>query len=301
MKNHPPEPESLTAVILLAPMVLGIIALTYAPTLVSLGLSFTEWDLLGPLQWVGFNHYLTLFSRIEMAQIAMATVIFSVTSTLLEIGLSLLVALLAYRALQKVPAVSAFFRTACLLPLATPMIAVALFWGWLFDPAIGAFNGILLMLGWIKAPVAWLYTQPWAMICVITLEVWKTTGYNVLLLLAALESLPIERLEAAQLDGASGWRLARYQLIPALSPMLTFVSIVTLIHCLQAFDAIYLLTQGGPLNTTKVAVFALFEKAFLSLDVGQASALAMLLFFVIAVLTAAQWVCNKALKSNRPI
>ncbi|MEB3246055.1 MAG: sugar ABC transporter permease [Vampirovibrionales bacterium] len=289
---------------MLLPTLLGLLVLTYGPALVSLMLSFCDWDLLGPVQFVGLRQYQLLFTGSgsqppEALWVGAITALFAGVCTVLETVLSLLLALVAFNQLQALGSrLGGLFRTACLLPMATPAIGAALVWGWLFDPAVGVLNAALMALGWLDTPVAWLYTQPWALGCVILLEIWKATGYNVLLLLAALEALPADVLAAARLDGAGGLGLTRQIVLPLLAPMLAFVMTITLIHTLQAFDAVYLLTQGGPENTTRVAVYALFQNAFIGLDAGRASAMGVLLFLVIAALTALQMRLSRARKDT---
>jgi ABC-type sugar transport system permease subunit len=147
----------------------------------------------------------------------------------------------------------------------------------------------LQAVGVLKSPIAWLFTPHTALMAVISLEVWKATGYNMLLILGALQALPQHLDEAASLDGAAGLRKWWWVTLPQLMPTVLLVAMMTTIHALQAFDAIYLLTQGGPNRATTVLAYALYETAFQRFELGQATALGVIIFTIIAVLTALQW------------
>jgi multiple sugar transport system permease protein len=185
------------------------------------------------------------------------------------------------------------FSTLLFLPYVTPMVAVALVFGWFYAPEGGWLNQLAETVGLIKEPVAWLYTPKTALPSVVVVEVWKMLGYNTLLLLAGLQAIPLSVLEAASLDGANALKQTAAIVLPLLSPTLFFVATLTVIHALQAFDSVYLLTQGGPEHASAVIVYWVYKQAFEWFQVGPASAMAYLLFATIAVLTLVQWQARK--------
>lgn len=185
----------------------------------------------------------------------------------------------------------AVFRTLFFLPVVTPMVSVALVWGWMYDPRYGWLNwGIKLFGG---EPIAWLFDPSWAMAAIILLRVWKDLGYNMVILLAGLQGIPTHLYESAALDGAGAWQRFIRITLPMLSPTLFFVVMVTIMNTFQAFDAVYLLTQGGPENSTQVLVYLLFNSAFQYYQIGPASAIAYILFGIILTVTLIQWFMRK--------
>jgi multiple sugar transport system permease protein len=293
-KMPPPPPwqqaeESRWAILLLAPCLLGLLIFTYLPVLASFGLSFSYWNLLGTPHWVGLDNYVTVTHDPLFWRSLQSTGWFVLVSGLIELVLALVLALALNRAIKG----QAFFRAAYFLPFITPMVSVALVWGWLYDPAYGALNWLLQQVHLIQEPIPWLYdsvTAPWA---VVALRVWKDTGYNLLLFLAGLQAIPASLDEAAVLDGAGSWQRFWRVTLPMLSPTLFFVGIMTLINGFQAFDSVYLLTQGGPSHSTELLVYWMFRNAFEFYKIGPASAIAYLLFVIILALTLIQWWLRK--------
>lgn len=273
--------------VFIGPALLGLIALTWIPVLVSLGLSFCRWDLLGTPNWVGLENYNTLFHDPLFWKTLGNTLIFVSGSVSLEVTLALGLALLLNRAIRGV----GLFRTLFFLPVVTPMVSVALVWGWLYDPQYGGINALLHLVG--IHPIAWLFDSHWAMPAIIFLRVWKEVGYTMLLLLAGLQAIPTHLWESAALDGANGTKRFWYVTLPMLSPTLFFVLTVCLINAFQAFDSVYLLTQGGPQHSTQVLVYWVFQNAFQFYKVGPASAMAYVLFVLVLAITVIQWQLRK--------
>jgi multiple sugar transport system permease protein len=277
---------------MIAPVVVGLLALTYAPSLVSFALSFTQWDLLSPVQLVGLANYTSLFTALEFWQVLGTTAIFVASTTGLQLVLGTLLAWWLYQLAGQSPkakTLAATVQTLYFMPYVTPMVAVALVFGWLFEGEQGLANQLALWLGLVQTPQAWLHQAPTALAGVITLDVWKTLGYTFLLVLAGLQALSPAVLEAAELDGATGWRQLRLIVLPLIAPTLWVVGLLTVIHAMLAFDAIYLLTQGGPNKATTVLVFWLFQQAFLWYSAGKASAIAYVLAVMLVGLTLVQW------------
>lgn len=290
MSNRPVvESETRWAWLFLAPCLLGLVVFTYVPILASLGLSFSYWNLLGAPAWVGLENYRAVLGDALFWKSFGVTVTFVLVSGLLEIVLALALAVWLNRAMRGV----ALFRTAYFLPFITPMVSVALVFGWLYDPQYGVINWLLAQLRLIDAPIPWLYSPDTALWAVILLRVWKGVGYNMILLLAGLQAVPPSLYESAQLDGASGWQTFWRVTLPMITPTLFFVGIMSFINGFQTFDSVYLLTQGGPEHSTELLVYWMFKNAFEFYKIGPASAIAYLLFLVILGLTVVQWQLRK--------
>ncbi len=176
-----------------------------------------------------------------------------------------------------------FYKTAYFLPFITPMIVIAMIWQWIFDPNIGAVNILL------KTHIEWLYDVHTAMPVLIVVSVWKLIGYNMIIFLSGLSSINSQVYEAAEIDGASKIKTFFKITIPMLSPTIFFVILITTISSFQIFDLIYLMTQGGPENSTNVIVYWLYRSAFELFKIGEASAAAYILFVLIFILTIIQW------------
>lgn len=273
--------------VFILPCLLGLVVFTYVPVLMSFGLSFTYWNLLGTPRFVGLDNYIEVLNDPLFWKTVNNTFIFVAGITVLEAALALGAAMALTRAFRGV----ALFRTIFFLPVITPMVSVALVWGWLYDPRYGWLN--MLVQGFGMQPIAWLYDPQWAMLAIILLRVWKNMGYTMVILLAGLQGIPTHLYESASLDGAGSWQRFRHVTLPMLSPTLFFVITVSIINSFQVFDSIYLLTQGGPQNSTQVLVYLLFNNAFQYYKIGPASAIAYILFLIILVITLVQWWTRK--------
>ncbi len=281
--------EGRWAFVFLAPCLLGLIIFTYLPVLASLGLSFSYWNLLGVPHFVGLENYSALLQDPLFWRSLGVTFRFVTISGMAEVVLSLWLAVWLNQAVRG----QAFFRTAYFLPFITPMISVAMVWGWLYDPSYGAFNWLLQQAHLIHKPVAWLYEPNTALWAVILLRVWKDIGYNMVIFLAGLQAVPPSLYESAKLDGADSWRTFWNVTLPIITPTLFFVGMMALINGFQTFDSVYLLTQGGPDHSTELMVYWMFKNAFEFYKIGPASAIAYVVFLIILVLTLVQWQCRK--------
>ena len=172
------------------------------------------------------------------------------------------------------------------------MVVIAIVWAWIFDPNIGIFNNLLNM------NINWLYDSKFAMPALILVSVWKLIGYNMIIFLSSLSSVSNSYFEAAKIDGANSFSTFKYITIPLLSPTIFFVIIITTISSFQVFDLIYLMTEGGPFDSTNVLVYAIYKNAFEYFNIGRASAIAYVLFIIILALTLIQWHYRKKLVYN---
>lgn len=273
----------------LLPCLLGLVIFTYLPVIASFGLSFSYWNLLGVPKFVGLDNYAAVLNDPLFWKSFTTTWIFVIVSGVLELAISLWLAVWLNRAIRG----QTFFRTAYFLPFITPMVSVSLVWGWLYDPSFGLINWGLQQAHLIGKPIPWLYDPKTALWAVMILRIWKDIGYNIVIFLAGLQTVSPSLYESANLDGATGWQTFWRVTLPMITPTLFFVGIMTLINGFQAFDSVYLLTQGGPEHSTELLVYWMFKNAFEFYKIGPASAIAYILFVVILLLTLGQWQLRK--------
>lgn len=172
------------------------------------------------------------------------------------------------------------------------MIVIGIIWEWIFDPNIGLLSNVL------NLHINWLYDINFAMPALIIVSVWKLIGYNMIIFLSSLSGISNSMFEAAKIDGANAYQTFKNVTVPLLSPTIFFVIIITAISSFQVFDLIYLMTQGGPLDSTNVLVYAIYKNAFEYFNIGKASAIAYVLFVIILILTLCQWRLRKKLVYN---
>ena len=254
----------------------------------SFGLSFAKWDLLNPIQFVGLTNYREIFSEALFYKILLNTVVFALATSVLGVIIPLVLACILNSKIRG----AEFYKTAYFLPFITPMIVIGVVWEWIFDPNIGLLNHVLHL------HINWLYDTHFAMPALIIVSVWKLIGYNMVIFLSSLSGISQSMFEAAKIDGANELQTFKNVTVPLLSPTIFFVVIITAISSFQVFDLIYLMTQGGPLNSTNVLVYAIYQNAFEYFNVGKASAIAYVLFVIILVLTLVQWNLRKKLVYN---
>jgi multiple sugar transport system permease protein len=271
-----------------APALLLIVVFFAGPVLAAIGLSFTDFDLYAladpsAARWVGLRNYSRVLHEPLFWQALENTLYFAVVGGPLTIAASLGAALLVNaRALRwKSTARTVFFA-----PFVTTLVAVAIVWRYLYHPRYGLLNYLLGLVH--VAPIDWLGNPHWAMPAIILMATWKNFGYNMLICIAGLQSIPRELYEAAALDGASAWQRFRHVTLPMLAPTLFFVVIVTMIGYLQLFTEPYVMTQGGPLRATTSLVLYMYEEGFRWWRLGVAAAIAFLLFVLIVAFTVAQ-------------
>lgn len=280
--------DSSAAWIFIFPAILGTIIFIIIPVICSFGLSFCKWDLLNPVEFVGINNYRIIFSEQNFYKILINTFVFAISTSVFGVIIPLILAAILNSKIRG----SEFYKTAYFLPFITPMIVIGVVWEWIFDPNIGMLNHIL------KIHINWLYDTHWAMIALIIVSVWKLIGYNMVIFLSGFSGISQSMFEAAKIDGANSFQTFKNVTVPLLSPTIFFVVIITAISSFQVFDLIYLMTEGGPLDSTNVLVYAIYKNAFEYFNVGKASALAYILFVIILVLTLVQWNLRKKIVYN---
>ncbi|HEX3061453.1 MAG TPA: sugar ABC transporter permease [Usitatibacter sp.] len=264
-----------------APALIVIGGFFLLPVAAAFALSFTDFDLyalasLENLRFVGLRNYLDLLQAPLFWQALGNTLYFVVVGVPLSLGLSLGAALLLNSPLARA---QAFFRTALFAPVVTTLVAVAIVWRYLFHTRYGWVNQGLAAVG--IDPVDWLGDPHWSMPTIILLAVWKNFGYNMVILLAALQAIPRELYEAARIDGAGIRQEFVHVTIPSLGPTLSLVSILTMAGYFQLFAEPYVMTEGGPLRSTFSVLYFMFDQGFKWWNLGVASAIAFLLFALV--------------------
>lgn len=279
--------DGFWALLLAGPTLLGILIFNLIPIMGSLWLSLTKWNLLSEPRFIGLKNYQDLFADSLFYQVMGQTFAFVGMVVALELVGGVLIAMALNAKLRG----ATWLRTAYFLPFVTSMVAVSIVWGWVFDPANGALNAVLKALG--AAPVAWLSDPHLALPALAFLTAWKGLGYAMMLVFAGLQAIPMQYEEAAAIDGANALQRFFRVTLPLLSPTIFLVAVLSTINAFQAFDAVYLLTAGGPANRTTTIVYWLYQNAFVHYNLGKASAIAYVLFAVLFVLTLIQWAVRK--------
>ncbi len=277
-----------SAVWFVGPAVLVIGVFFLLPVVAAFLMSLTDFDIyaladLKNLRFVGFANYSRLLANPLFWQALGNTLYFVLVGVPLSIAMSLGAALLLNSPLARFTRI---WRTALFAPVVTTLVAVAVIWRYLFSARYGLVNYALGTLG--LSPIDWLGDPHWAMPAIIVFAVWKNFGYNMIILLAGLQSIPAELYEAARIDGASVWRQFRSVTLPLLAPVLLLVGILTVAGYFQLFAEPYVMTQGGPLQSTVSVLYFMYEEGFKWWNLGSASAVAFILFMIIFAVTALQ-------------
>jgi len=279
--------EIQEAWLFLAPalVLLGIFVLY--PILYLACLSFTQGSFTRDgLHWVGLRNYWRLLVNPDFWQVLGNTAYFTIATVIPALVIPLGLAVL----LNRTVALRGLLRTAYFIPSITSLVAVGLGWRWLFQTE-GPVNA---MLTWIGLPaIPWLSSTVWAMPVLILLSIWKQLGFNMVVFLAGLQTIPPSRYEAAELDGANGWQQFWHITLPGLRPTLIFAAVTTAIFTLRSFEQPYVITGGGPLNSTNLLVYYIYNEAFSQFDFGYAAAAATVLLALTLVLVVLQLRCSQ--------
>ena len=276
------------AFVLLAPALALIGMFFFVPIAASLLLSFTDFDIyavasLDNLRFTGVGNYRHLVGEPLFWTALRNTFYFVLVGAPLSVAVSLGAALVLDAKLVRW---KALFRTAFFLPVVTTLVAMAVVWRYLYHPRLGLLDRALAAVG--VTPIDWLGDPRWAMPAIILLAVWKNFGFNMVILIAGLQSIPERLYEAASIDGASATQQFWKVTLPMLRPTLVFVSLMTMIGAFQLFAEPYVMTQGGPANATLSVVLLMYEEGFRWWNMGHAAAVAFVLFAIILVFTVVQ-------------
>jgi ABC-type sugar transport system permease subunit len=277
----------LGALPFLTPSLLGVTLFLVIPVIVLFVISFLNWDLLTPATAAGFENYLNIF-RFDGAGHSLGVTFYYVLlniplQTVLALGLALL--------LNSKRKGMGLYRVLYVAPYLSTPVATAVIWYWVFDPKLGAVNALLAHVG-ITGP-QWLSSSAWAMPVVALVNIWQYVGYNMLFFLAGLQAIPRQLYEAADLDGAGKWKQFFRISLPLLNSTTLFVLVTGVIGSFQVFDTLYVLTQGGPGNSTEVLNLRIYQVAFTDFRLGEAAAMSVLLFGVILMFSIGQFLFFK--------
>jgi len=280
--------RQLVGLLFVLPIVLGTLVFDMVPTLISFVVSFTDWTGLVDPKFIGFGNYTEILTSDRLFKITLQNTLYY---TFGSIPLTLIAGLGLAMLLNQDLRTSGFFKGLYFAPVVTAEVAIGVVWSWILAPDYGLLNNVLKSFG-ISGP-AWLYQVNWAMPAVIMVSVWRSAGYNMVLYLAGLKSIPIQYYDAAKIDGANKKQLFRYITWPMLAPTTFFILIMSFIGSFQVFGLIYVMTEGGPGNATTVYIYYLYQNAFHFFKMGYACSLAWLLFIVMALVTMFQWRMRK--------
>lgn len=279
----------LALAVLLLPSLAGMVVFLMAPVASSLVLSFSEWDLIGEINWIGLTNYTQALTDPAVLGALRNTLTFILGYLPSVVIIALGLALLLNRRIRG----RVVFRAIYFVPVVTSWVAVSLIWKWLLNPQYGLVNFALGAIG-IKGP-GWLFDPAWAMTGVILTSVWKDIGFVTVIYLAGLQDIPEPLYEAAALDGATPWQRFWSITFPMLAPTTFFVTTISLISSFQVFDQVWIMTQGGPAGATSVMVELIYKNAFSYYKMGYASAISWVLFALIFAVTIAQNLLQKRL------
>ncbi|MBN1541245.1 sugar ABC transporter permease [candidate division KSB1 bacterium] len=274
----------------ISPWFIGFIVFALGPILLSVFMSFTRWSLLSTPQWIGLDNYSEILLHDPLVGKSLwNTAYYVLFSVPLGIVLSLALALLLNQKLRGM----SIFRTLFFLPSVTNLVAVSILWMWVFNPEFGLLNRVLALVG-VAGPL-WLQSETWSKPALILMSLWGVGG-GMIIMLAALQGIPAELYEAADLDGARKWRKFLHITVPMISPALFFNLIMNMIGSFQVFTQAFVMTassgqgsEGAPNNSTLFFVLYLYKKAFQQFKMGYASALAWILFLIILIFTLIQF------------
>ena len=292
-KNSLRRRKTLVAYSFILPNLIGFFVFTFVPIVCSLFLSFCEWDSGNPLKFVGLDNFIYMFTRDKSFWISLKnTLYYTVVTVPVTMALSLFLAILMNKPLKG----RVFFRSVLFFPYVASLVAIAVVWMALFNPDRGPINSMLMAIG-IQNPPSWAASTTWAMPTIIGLTVWKGMGYYMIVYLAALQGVSRDLYEAASLDGANKWQQFINITWPCVTPTTFYILVLLMVSTFKSYDTMYITTQGGPGEATKVLAYHIYNSAFVSAKFGYASALAMILLLIIVAVTLVQFKFEKKFTS----
>ncbi|NQX67802.1 sugar ABC transporter permease [Paenibacillus alba] len=282
--------ENLAGFLFVSPMLIGVTVLTLLPIIATFVLSFADWNFvagMSGLKWVGIENFTKLFGDAVFIKSLKNNLIFVLTVPI-YMAVSLILAIV----INKNVYWKGFFKVAYFMPYISSVVAVAVVWQVLFHPSAGPVNQFLMSLGFTNPP-KWIADPAFALSSVMMISVWISIGFNMIIYMAGLQSIPRDLYEAAEIDGANAWVRFRRITLPILSPTSFFLLVTGIISTFKVFDLIAVLTSGGPINSTSMIVWYLYDTAFVNLRVGYASSMAVILFVCVLFITFLQWAGQK--------
>ena len=274
----------ITAFCFLLPNLIGFLIFTLIPVISAFVLSFMKWDGANEAVFVGFKNFTLMWKDSSFVIAFWNTIYYTVANVCLTIVVALALANMLNKGMKGV----VVFRAVHFFPHIAAIVAVSVVWQFLYHPEFGPINMVLKSIG-ITNPPRWTASTRWAMPAVIIMTVWKSVGYYMVMFLAGLQAIPDQLYQVATIDGANAWQKFRYVTLPMLSPTMFFVVIICIINSFKVFDQIYIMTEGGPGRATSVLVYQIYQQAFINYRFGYASAMALVLFLLVFVVTIFQF------------
>ncbi len=281
-KNRDQREQALVGYLFVLPDLIGLIVFIIGPMLLAFVISFSDWRLTGVPEFVGIKNYEIILKDPKFGASLGRTILYTIGYVPVVYTLSLGLAVLLTRKVRG----NTFFRTLYFMPIAMSMVVAGVIWRFMFDPGNGLINDIFRSVG--LPALQWTGNVQSAMVSVLIVSIWKSAGYFMIILLAGIQDIPSDYIEAAQIDGANRWQIFRRVIMPLLKPTSFFVIVILSINALQAFDQIYVMTRGGPAQATYTLLMYIYEKGFREWNFGYAAAMAVVLFAMIFVLTLIQ-------------
>jgi multiple sugar transport system permease protein len=282
-RSDPYKSEKIAGFLFVLPLVVGFLAFNIYPMVASVYLGFTNYNLYEPAKFIGLQNYANLINDTRFWLVMRNTVVYMLGNVPLQMIFAFILASLLN---NKVPGVY-WYRTAFFIPVVTSWVAAGVALKWILAKDVGLLNQFL---GYFRIPgPGWLMEPGWAMISIILANLWKGVGFNTMLFLAGLQDIPSEIHDACEVDGTTRVQKAFRITIPLLRPTTFFVSTLAIINSFQVFDNIYVMTGGGPMDSTRVIVYHLWQTGFMFLRMGEASAIAWFLFALIFIVTFFRW------------
>lgn len=280
---------NLTAYAFITPTMVGFVIFLAIPMVLGIALSFYEWTLFKPPEFVGLDNYERFFRDPRVLTVYRVTFGMAFGLIVLNLSLGLGLALLLN---QKMPTIlRSVFRTAFFFPFVVSTVVVAIIWQFLLNKDLGLVNYYLGALGVER--INWLLSSTWSPIAVIIVDSWKNVGFYMLIFLGGLQGISQDYYDAAQVDGSNAWQRFRYITLPLLSPTILFLAVITTIGALQIFGQSFILTGGGPGDATRTIVMYIYEQGIRSFEIGYGSVLSISLLIIIIVFTGLQFYLSR--------
>lgn len=277
--------EAIEGILYLSPWIIGFIVFVAGPLIASIFLSFTKYNVLRPPQFIGLQNYIFAFTKDELF---LPSIVRSLYYALLLVPLGMAGSLLLAVLLNQKLWFTTLWRTMYFLPTLTPLIAAALLWRWMLNPDVGLVNYVLSLVG-IKGP-GWLSSIEWAVPALVLMGLWASVGGSrMIILLAGLQDVPKELLEAAEIDGANSWMKFWRVTLPMISPTVFFNLVLGIIFALRTFETAFIATNGGPARATWFISLHIYQNAFVTFDMGYASALSWVFMVILFIITYSQF------------
>ncbi len=273
--------ESITAYLFILPSLVGFFTFIVLPFIRAVQISFTEWNLLRAPRYVGLRNYERLFVDPAFWNALKVTLYYVVLNIPLQTVVALFMAVVMDRVTKSV-----FVRGILIVPYLLSNVIVAMIWLWLLDPNLGFVNLFLQWLGLDKQPFFYSITQ--GMPTIAGVNIWRHMGFNALLFYAGIQSIPKSLYEAATIDGAGEWAMFRRITLPLLRPVTVFVLVTSVVGSFQIFDTVAVTTGGGPIDATRVIVYYIIQNAFQLSQFGYATAMSVILFLILVIVTLLQ-------------